>query len=158
MTKSSADIAKLLGRSIYAVNVKGSLLGLKRPKGIVWTDKQLYTLRALFPTMFNRDLAKLIGVSQRTMIRKARELGLSKTPTFHEDKKYDIARRTSDALKRKRQSGACWPVFEKGNHYNPEGEFKPGNVESPETKAKRSAALKRAWARKKLLERLKPLY
>ena len=35
--------------------------------------------------------------------------------------------------------------FKMVGHSNPAGEFKPGHVESPETKAKRSESLKYVW-------------
>ena len=67
------EVAELLGRSYYATAVMASKLGLKKDHhGIVWTDEQLKLLRTYFPTMFNRSIAKWIGVSMRTLIRKAR--------------------------------------------------------------------------------------
>lgn len=35
-------------------------------------------LKRYFPTTKNKELAELIGVSERTIVRKARELGLEK--------------------------------------------------------------------------------
>lgn len=134
-------------------------MGLKKDHyGIVWTQLQLDTLRRFFPTMFNADLTKLLGVSQRTMIRKARELGLEKSPTFREDRKRDINHRASVALKRKYIEGACSSHFKKGVHNNPDGEFKPGHVETQETKLKRSEALKWTWQRRKVMERIHKIY
>ena len=112
----------------------------------------LKLLRDFFPTMFNEALAKWIGVSPRTLIRKARELGIEKEPGFLQKRKDDIHRRAGDALRERGDREGTW--FKKGIRHNPAGEFKPGHKESPETKAKRSAALKAAWARKKKLKRL----
>lgn len=64
------EVARLLRRSYRATATKASRLGLKKDHyGIVWTDEQLKLLRAYFPIMFNRPLAKQIGVSMRTLIR-----------------------------------------------------------------------------------------
>lgn len=137
------EVARLLHRSYRATATKASKLGLKKDHyGIVWTDEQLKLLRAYFPIMFNRPLAKQIGVSMRTLIRKARELGLEKKPGFLEERRRDIQRLAGDAL---RYSDHKNTRFKKGVHSNPAGEFKPGYVESPETKAKRSESLKYAW-------------
>ena len=157
--KTNAELARAFGRSQQALCVKASKMGLKKDHyGIVWTQLQLDTLRRFFPTMFNADLTKLLGVSQRTMIRKARELGLEKSPTFREDRKRDINHRASVALKRKYIEGACSSHFKKGVHNNPDGEFKPGHVETQETKLKRSEALKWTWQRRKVKERIHKIY
>lgn len=141
------EVAELLGRSYYATAVMASKLGLKKDHhGIVWTDEQLKLLRTYFPTMFNRSLAKWIGVSMRTLIRKARELGLEKKPGFLEEMRRDIQRLAGDAIRRSDHKNTR---FKKGVHSNPTGEFKPGHVESPETKAKRSESLKYAWKQRK---------
>lgn len=157
--KTNAELARAFGRSQQALCVKASKMGLKKDHyGIVWTQLQLDTLRRFFPTMFNADLTKLLGVSQRTMIRKARELGLEKSPTFREDRKRDINHRASVALKKKYIEGACSSHFKKGVHNNPDGEFKPGHVETQETKLKRSEALKWTWQRRKVMERIHKIY
>lgn len=157
--KTNAELARAFGRSQQALCVKASKMGLKKDHyGIVWTQLQLDTMRRLFPTMFNADLAKMLGVSRRTMIRKARELGLEKSPTFREDRKRDINHRASVALKRKYIEGACSSHFKKGIRNNPDGEFKPGHVETQETKLKRSEALKWTWQRRKVMERIHKIY
>lgn len=141
------EVAAMLGRSYQATAVKASKMGLKKDHyGIVWTPEQLKILRNFFPTMFNRPLAAWIGVSLRTMIRKARELGLEKKPGFLDERRSDIQALASDALKK---STNVHSRFKKGVRNNPAGEFKPGHIESPETKAKRSEALKHSWKRRK---------
>lgn len=133
------EVAKMLGRSYHATAVKASKMGLKKDHyGIVWTDEQVKLLRSFFPTMFNRHLAKWVGVSVRTLIRKARELGLEKKPGFLEERKRDIQRIAGEAIRRSDHHNTR---FQKGVHYNPAGEFKPGHKESPESRAKRSASL-----------------
>lgn len=137
------EVAAMLHRSYQATAVKASKMGLKKDHyGIVWTPDQLKLLRDYFPTMFNKPLAKWIGVSLRTMIRKARELGLEKKPGFLDERRRDIQALASEALKK---STNVHSRFEKGVRNNPAGEFKPGHIESQETKARRSAALKHAW-------------
>lgn len=154
---SIEEVAAMLHRSYKAIAVKASKMGLKKDHyGIVWTDEQLKLLRTYFPIMFNRPLAKWIGVSMRTLIRKARELGLEKKPGFLQDRKRDIQRLSGDAI---RASDHKNTRFKKGVHSNPAGEFKPGHVESPETKAKRSESLKYAWkVRKAKIELNKNLH
>lgn len=149
--KPTAEVAKILRRSIYAVNVKASHLGLKkRHYGVVWTDKMLKLLRDYYPTMTNFSLSRLVGVSQRTMIRKARELGLEKADDFMEINRKSISERISAGVRR---YGPQPTHFRKGERANPDGEFRPGHRESPEVKAKRSASLKETWNRKKILKR-----
>ena len=141
------DVARMLGRSYKATAVKASKMGLKKDHyGIVWTPQQLKLLRDFFPTMFNRPLAKWIGVSMRTMIRKARELGLEKKPGFLDVRRKDITALAAEGL---RNSVNVRTRFKKGERNNPAGEFKPGYKESPETKARRSESLKHSWKMRK---------
>lgn len=149
--KPTAEVAKILRRSIYAVNVKASHLGLKkRHYGVVWTDHMLKLLKDYFPTMTNYSLSRLIGVRQRTMIRKARELGLAKVDDFMEINRKSISESISAGVRR---PGPQPTHFQKGVRANPDGEFKPGYKESPEVKAKRCASLKETCRRKKILKR-----
>lgn len=143
------ELAKKLKRSKQAVLVKASKMGLKKkkPAGIEWTPTMLNTLRHFFPTMFNRTLAQWIGVSPRTLIRKARELGIEKEEGFLDKKRDKISKLAGEAIKARGDVNGTW--FKKGVHQNPAGEFKKGHQESEETKAKRSAALKAAYKRKK---------
>lgn len=141
------EVAAMVGRSIKAVQIRASKLGVKKDHyGIVWTPDQLKLLRDYFPTMFNKPLAKWIGVSLRTMIRKARELGLEKKPGFLDERRRDIQALASAALKKSTNTSTR---FKKGMRNNPAGEFKPGYKESPETKAKRIASIKCTWKYRK---------
>ena len=45
---------------------------------IFWSPSMISYLQKHFPTTKNKELAEELGVSPRTMIRKARELGLEK--------------------------------------------------------------------------------
>lgn len=153
--KPTSEIAKMLGRSKRATATKASLLGLKKKSyGIVWTPQQIKLLKDFFPIMFNKPLAKWIGVSQRTMIRKARELGIEKIEGFLDIRRDEINQLNSEAHKKMGEVGH-W--FKKGERANPAGEFKKGNIESAESKAKRSESLKRAWAKRKQQEKTQTL-
>lgn len=111
------EVARMLGRSYQATAVKANKMGLKKDHyGIIWTDEQLKLLRTFFPTMFNRALAKWIGVSMRTMIRKARELGLEKKPGFLDERRRDISRLAGEAIRRSDHKNTR---FKKGIRNNP---------------------------------------
>ena len=151
--KKTKDVAAMLGRSVEATSVMASKLGLKKVHyGIVWTPKMLKILVDFFPIMFDKALAKWIGVSPRTLIRKARELGLEKEPGFLERIRDDIKEMARQGLKRNVNVSSR---IRKGQHFNPAGEFKKGHVESPETKARRSESLKRSWKYRKQREELR---
>ena len=49
---------------------------------ICWTPDMLSLLKRKFATTLNDDLVGMLGVSLRTMLRKARELGLEKDPDW----------------------------------------------------------------------------
>lgn len=51
-------------------------------KRIYWTGDMISILQRYFPNTKNEEVAEMIGVSVRTMIRKARELNLEKSPVF----------------------------------------------------------------------------
>lgn len=110
---------------------------------IYWSTAMLDYLRRHFPTTLNEELAGCLGVSQRTMIRKARELGLKKDEAWLAAV-WDERRLMAQCVtKRKGNSGQ----FKKGRRYNPDGEFKPGHKESDETKVKRIESVKK-WCRR----------
>lgn len=151
--KKTKEVAAMLGRSVEATSVMASKLGLKKSHyGIFWTPKMLKILVDFFPIMFDKALAKWIGVSPRTLIRKARELGLEKEPGFLDRRRDDIREMARQGLKRNINVSSR---IRKGQHFNPAGEFKKGHVESPETKAKRSESLKRSWKYRKQREELR---
>lgn len=52
-------------------------------KKINWTPDMLNVLTSRFPREFNKDIANSLGVSWRSVVRKAREMGLEKTEDFH---------------------------------------------------------------------------
>ena len=99
-------------------------------------------LRRHYPTTLNEELAGCLGVSQRTMIRKARELGLEKDPEWLRDVWDERRKLAHIIIKRKGYPGG----FVKGQRANPAGEFKPGHKPTEEQRAKKSEAM-RKWYR-----------
>lgn len=58
---------------------------LKRSQGhpcIFWNGNMLSDLKKHYPNTSNRDMVDLLGVSERTIVRKARELGLEKSDEY----------------------------------------------------------------------------
>lgn len=49
---------------------------------IHWTPQMIADLKRWFSTTLNEELAEILGVSARTVTRKARELGLNKNPEW----------------------------------------------------------------------------
>ena len=49
-----------------------------RGRSLVWTSQMLSDMRRLFPTTRNDELAGVLGLAVRTVVRKAREMGLEK--------------------------------------------------------------------------------
>ena len=145
---TNAELARKLGRTYGAVISRAYLLGLKKKNGnklIEWTPQKLKLLTDFFPIMFNDALAKWLGVSIRTLTRKARELGLKKRDDFYQLKRDVWVERQREALKKVE----CATRFKKGHHASPATEFKKGQKLSPEMIAKRSEGLKKAWKKKK---------
>lgn len=141
---TAAELGARLGRTTQAINVRAHILGLKKDHyGRVWTPQRLKILKDHYANMFNKPLAAWVGVSVRSLIRKARELGLEKRAGFLDDRRKDIQTLAKEGMKRSNK--IVKTRFKKGVRNNPSGEFKPGHVESQETKARRSAALKHAW-------------
>ena len=145
---TNAELARKLGRTYGAVITKAYNLGLKKKNGnklIEWTPEKLKLLTDFFPIMFNDALAKWLGVSRRTLTRKARELGLKKRDDFYQLKKDVWVERQREALKKVE----CATRFKKGHHASQATEFKKGQKLSPEMIAKCSEGLKKAWKKKK---------
>lgn len=57
-------------------------LAMKNRYRIEWDEQMVEILKDQFSTTFNRRLAEKLGVSMRTLIRKARELELDKEDDF----------------------------------------------------------------------------
>lgn len=109
---------------------------------IHWSAAMLDYLRRHFPTTLNEELAGCIGVSPRTLVRKARELGLEKDPQWL-SQIYEERRRMAHCAANRKGNPGC---FKKGERRNPDGEFKPGHRLTPEQEQKRSESMRR-WYR-----------
>ena len=90
---------------------------------IFWSKDMLDYLRRHFPCTLNEELAGCLGVSHRTMIRKARELGLQKDPAWLKAI-CDERRQWAHSASRRLGYPGC---FKKGHHASPATEFKPKN-------------------------------
>ena len=90
---------------------------------IFWNRQMLDFLKQNFATMLNEELAGCLGVSLRTMIRKARELGLSKDRQWLASIWNERRMMAQVASKRLGYPGS----FKKGQHASPETEFKKGH-------------------------------
>jgi hypothetical protein len=111
-------------------------------KRIYWTKDMVDYLRRHFATTLNEELAGCIGVSQRTMIRKARELGLQKDCEWLAAVWNERRKEAHIILRTKGYPGR----IEKGQHRNPAGEYKPGHRPTPE-QAERKRESMRRWYR-----------
>lgn len=109
---------------------------------IFWNRQMLDDLKRMFPTTLNDELAGVLGVSLRTMIRKARELGLEKDPAWLSGIWEQRRKWAHMESRRKGYPGR----FPKGSRANPDGEFKAGHKETQEQKEKRRKAM-RLWYR-----------
>lgn len=92
---------------------------------ISWSKTMLDMLVRDFPTTTNEELSGCLGVSQRTMLRKARELGLVKNKEWLINVYRKNIFLAHIIAKSKGNPGA----FKKGNHYCLEHEFKTKKVQ-----------------------------
>lgn len=114
---------------------------------IAWSKTMLDYLRRHYATTINQDLADWLGVSMRTVIRKARELGLEKDPAWMRRMSVSHGKEGHIVSRHRGYPGR----FPKGVRSNPDGEFKPGHKESEATRQKRSEAM-RQWYRRHPVE------
>ena len=113
----------------------------------VWTDEKIAYLASHFPDEKNETLAKTLGISMRTIERKARELGLRKSPEMLRS----ASREGLDKVGYLRLIGVRCSV-PKGRRTNPAGEFKPGHKEDPVVRAIRVASIRaRAESERRLV-------
>lgn len=64
---------------IYYSHAKGrSMIHKGYATSIYWNKQMIDDITRLYPTTKNEDLADMLGVSLRTLVRKARELGIKK--------------------------------------------------------------------------------
>jgi hypothetical protein len=88
----------------------------KKVLSIKWTPHMLQTLRNYFSTSFNKELADELGVSLRTLIRKAREFGLQKEPGFL-DKNRKLISRMAQAARPKNDAATIARITQAGIPY-----------------------------------------
>lgn len=105
---------------------------------IFWNRQMLDDLRRLFPTTKNEDMSDMLGVSVRTLIRKARELGIKKDPQWQHS---ITMQHVKMAFFEARRLGHPSPI-KKGMHFCPENEFKKGHKPSEEALRKQSEGLR----------------
>lgn len=143
-TTSDEELGKKLKRTAGAVQTRAAMLGLKKEKVCLWTPQRLKLLTDFYGIMFNKDLALWLGVSERYMRKKAKELGLKKGEAFYKRKKDVLSERVSEGLKKVE----CSTRFKKGHRASPATEFKKGYKPSAEVIAKRAETRKRNLAKK----------
>jgi hypothetical protein len=75
-TGNTATLAKMLGRSKYAIRSYAARLGLR--KGTYWTKEEDDILRAFYKTEIHRKVAQRIGRSRDAIRKRAWRLNLHK--------------------------------------------------------------------------------
>ena len=90
---------------------------------IFWNPNMIALLKEKYPTMLNEELTELLGVSLRTMIRKARELGIEKNKDWLIKIWNERRHWAHIEAKKKGYPGS----FKKGEHHCIEHEFKKKN-------------------------------
>jgi hypothetical protein len=121
---------------------------------VQWSDERLEYLRENFATKFNKDLGAALGCNWRTVIRKARELGLEKEEGFLDKKRPEIVKLQIGSQRPNPMKGVKGWSVPGGEAYR----FKPGNVPASKTKpevtarlhASRNASIRRDRLRIKL--------
>ena len=109
---------------------------------IHWSRGMLDYLRANFATTLNQELAECLGVGHRTMIRKARELGLEKDREWLLVIWNERRRMAQSASRLKGHPGA----FKKGCQLGRDYRFRKGHTLTPEQQGRRRVAM-RKWYR-----------
>ena len=150
---TAKEIADAIGRSESSVQKKLYDMRItKKVRGIEWTPEMLKLLRDFFPIMFNDCLAKWLGVSVRTLVRKAREMGIDKVPDFHERKRDAIKERVLEGREKYGWGNSIHTRFKKGDPRIASNRFKEGYKPSEKTLAKMSESMRKMWARRKQQE------
>lgn len=99
-------------------------------------------LREKFSSVRNADLERELGISNRTLLRHARRLGLEKSAAFLAE----VSRRGLDTIEWMRLCGKRVGGYEKGTHPGTAGSFRKGHKWDAGVEAKRVKAIRdRAW-------------
>lgn len=93
---------------------------------IKWTNEMLEKLKLEFPYRFNKDLAKDLKVSWRSLVRKARELNIEKETNFLDKRREKITEMATAAKPENINKGNKDFRIPGGEDY----QFKPGNISS----------------------------
>ena len=109
---------------------------------IYWSRQMLGDLKRYYANTLNDDLSAMLGVSVRTLRRKACELGLEKDPEWLR-RIYRDHQKLAHAISRQKGYPGSW---KKGQRNNPPGEFKKGRQPTAEERQARSESMKR-WYR-----------
>lgn len=130
-THSAKDLAVILGRSLHSVQIKIFHLGLSIKgydhKRIKLNDDQKLWLKLNFPHMATVLCAMRLGISHRSVIRIARQMGLQKTPQFMKECQANTARKAKESHLKNGTfppKGYYSPNLQKGKPY----QFKPGQT------------------------------
>lgn len=118
------ELSEEFGRSIGAIAKKCSSIGL-RSKGYDWRRKRLNSdeklwLRLNYPHMSNEICAIRLKCGWRTVVRKARELGLKKSPEFMKECQAHTAKKAREShLRNGTYPAKGWysPNLQKGEIY-----------------------------------------
>ncbi|MBD5309057.1 MAG: hypothetical protein HDS10_01290 [Bacteroides sp.] len=126
-TMPTARIAQHFGKTVFAVRAKCYRLGLKRGYDqvrIKVSDQDRLWLRLNYPHMRTELCALRLGISARSCVRLARDMGLRKTPQFMKECQALAARKAKESHLRNGtypQKGVYTANLQKGRAY----QFKP---------------------------------
>jgi hypothetical protein len=92
-TRTDEDLARILGRPVEAIRRQAAKLALAKDKAFVrrlegapatrmprWSKEQLELLARLYPTHANLEIARTLERSVKSVVSKAHQLGLEKSP------------------------------------------------------------------------------
>lgn len=109
-----------------------------RGRSLVWTSQMLSDLRRLFARTKNEELAGILGVGVRTMVHKARELGLEKDGEWLSGMCRDHIRMAHMMSRAKGYPGGYKP-----GRPDTGTEWRKGHVMSEESRRKQAASMRR---------------
>lgn len=116
---------------------------------IKWTDEMCQKIMAEFPHRITIDMAKEMGVSLRSVIRKARELGIEKREGFLNDFRQEITKRANAAKPPNPNKGNSSFRVPGGELYQFQPGHKPVNRNMELIHKKRNETIKREKLRLK---------
>lgn len=128
-TMTGPELAERLGTTARSVYVAANRLGLHkgpRPRIELTEDRELW-LKLNFPHMSNRICALILGISERSVNRLAKRLGLRKTERFMEECRAHTARKAKESHLRNGTyppKGVYNANLQKGEPYR----FRPGHA------------------------------